>query len=175
MKHPVIISAPLWLLLLWTGFSVYASVEQLSQPPASWRVGSGKLTWLGLTVYQATLYAPQGEYRADLPHAIRIDYRFSFDRRQLAHSSLQEIEKLFGRRQDGEQVVQRLASVFCDVAKGDHILGIHYPGRWAEFHCNGELLGRIEDAALARAFFAIWLNPRTSEPELRDQLLGYQS
>lgn len=174
MRRQAAIYTSLWLMLWWAGFSANANVDGLSQPPESWQVGSGKLTWLGMTVYQATLFAPQGNYQADRPHAIRIEYRFSFNRRQLARRSLEEMEKISGTRQD-EQVVQRLEAVFCDVTKGDQILGVHYPGHWAEFHCNGELRGRIEDADLARAFFAIWLNPRTSEPELRKQLLGDES
>jgi len=30
----------------------------------------------------------------------------------------------------------------------------------------------VKELQLARAFFAIWLDPRTSNPELRQQLLG---
>ena len=175
MSPPTAISRSIGVLLLCVAFSANASVDQLSQPPESWRVGSGKLTWLGMQVYRATLYAPQGEYRADRPHAIKIVYRFSFSRRQLAERSLLEIENIFGEQPRRQQIVERFQALFCDVSKGDQILGVHSPGQWAEFHCNGRLLGRIEDADLARAFFAIWLNPRTSEPALRNQLLGYQS
>ena len=174
MRRSTAIATILCVFQLWIGPATLANVKPLSQTPDTWRVGSGRLTWLGMTVYEATLYAPQGEYREDLPHAIRIDYRFSFDRRQLAESSLQEIERIFGTRQDGEQIVARLESLFCNVTRGDRILGIHYPGQGAEFHCNGKPQGQIEDAELAAAFFAIWLNPHTSEPELREQLLGFQ-
>jgi hypothetical protein len=34
------------------------------------------------------------------------------------------------------------------------------------------LLGTIDDPVFARAFFAIWLDPRTREPQLRNRLLG---
>lgn len=174
MRRSTIVAFLLCLLLQCMSTSSFANVEQLSRTPESWRVGSGRLTWLGMTVYRASLYAPQGEFRADHPYAIRIDYRFSFDRRQLAQRSLEEIERLFGARQDGQQVVERLESLFCDVSKGDRIIGIHYPGEGAEFYCNDKLQGHTEDAELAAAFFAIWLNPRTSETQLRKQLLGYQ-
>jgi hypothetical protein len=40
------------------------------------------------------------------------------------------------------------------------------------FFRNGTPIGDIDDREFARAFFAIWLDPRTSEPELRKQLLG---
>ena len=41
----------------------------------------------------------------------------------------------------------------------------------AVFLFNGQALGEIAEAAFARQFFAIWLDPRTSAPELREALL----
>ena len=175
MKLPALIISTLWLLLTFTDAGAKAGLALSSELHEHWQVGSGRLTWLGMTVYQATLFAPQGEYRDDAVHAIRIDYRFSFDRRQLALRSLQEMERIFGQRNDREQVVKQLESVFCDVTKGDRILGIHRPGHGAEFLCNGELQGRITDPDLARELFALWLDPRTSEPALRNRLLGQEA
>ncbi|MCP2020685.1 UNVERIFIED_ORG: hypothetical protein J2Y84_003658 [Pseudomonas reinekei] len=34
------------------------------------------------------------------------------------------------------------------------------------------MLRDVKDLQFAQAFFAIWLDPRTSNPELRQQLLG---
>ena len=41
----------------------------------------------------------------------------------------------------------------------------------ARFVFNGRPLGEIADADFARRFFGIWLDPRTSAPELRAALL----
>jgi hypothetical protein len=41
----------------------------------------------------------------------------------------------------------------------------------ARFFFNEQPIGEIDDPAFARAFFAIWLDPRTSEPSLRSALL----
>jgi len=41
-------------------------------------VGSGQLTWLGMKVYDAGLYSPDGACQPDLPHTIQINYQFSF-------------------------------------------------------------------------------------------------
>jgi hypothetical protein len=57
-------------------------------------------------------------------------------------------------------------------ASGEVIHGLHLPQRGAEFYHQGRLTGRIEDVEFARAFFAIWLDPRTREPGLRASLLG---
>jgi len=43
------------------------------------------------------------------------------------------------------------------------------PALWLAY---GTPIGTIEDPEFARASFAIWFDPRTSEPVLRRQLLG---
>ena len=63
-----------------------------------------------------------------------------------------------------------MARIFPDVRPGDHVLGLQLP-EGAHFFLNDRPLGAIDDPAFARAFFAIWLDARTSAPELRAALL----
>ena len=135
-------------------------------------MGSGELTWFGLSIYEATLYAPSGSYDPGEGYALRIDYKRTFSRSQLAETSLKEIEKIFGDKPDDEKIINRFEEVFCDVSNGDYIIGLHNPGQGAEFFCGDRSLGRLENTELAAAFFAIWLNPATNAPKLRRQLLG---
>jgi hypothetical protein len=65
-----------------------------------------------------------------------------------------------------------MRALFPDVAAGDTLTGVHLPERGARFFHNGRLLGEIRDPQFSRAFFAIWLDPRTREPSLRAALLG---
>ena len=160
------------VVLLVASLQAFAGSALLSQLTASGEVGSGRLTWWGITVYDATLYAPGGEYRPDQAFALRISYRLGFRSEDLARRSLEEIERIHGQQPDPDSLVQRLARVFPDVDSGDDIVGLHLPGKGAEFYHNGSLYGRIDDVALAQAFFSIWLDPRTSEPGLRAHLLG---
>ena len=79
------------------------------------------------------------------------------------------------RRFGGEEAVlaawhERMARIFPDVQDGDHILGV-YTSDGARFSHNGRDLGGVDDARFARDFFGIWLDPRTSAPELRAALL----
>jgi len=165
-----------WVMLLLATLSPgsFASIANPIERGQFSVVGTGQLTWWGMTVYDATLYAPEGSYRPDHPHAIKITYQFEFSREQLARTSLEEIERLVGRRLERAAVLEALKGVFRDVAKGEHIMGIHYPGQGAEFYSDDVLLGRIEDTALAAAFFSIWLDPATRQPDLRAQMLGYR-
>jgi hypothetical protein len=135
-------------------------------------VGSGNLTFWGAKIYRATLYAPDGDYRVELPHALEIVYRYAFSKQQLAKTSLKEIERIHGPVEDKATVISKFESVFTDVAGGDTLIGIHRPGEGARFYSHDSYLGEIADAELAAAFFDIWLNPETRKPELRSQLLG---
>ena len=49
---------------------------------------------------------------------------------------------------------------------------MNLPGVGARFFVNGALRGEPKDADFARLFFGIWLSPRSSEPALREALLG---
>ena len=169
--NKLLISGALSFVLAFPLLSTGASAS--SPVPAGFAtVGSGELTWFGLSIYEATLYAPAGSFDPGDGYALRIDYKRTFSRSQLAKTSLKEMEKIFGDKADDEKIISRLEEVFCDVRKGDYIIGLHNPGQGAEFFCGDHAQGRLENKELAAAFFAIWLNPATSAPKLRRQLLG---
>ncbi|MES9971840.1 MAG: chalcone isomerase family protein [Candidatus Thiodiazotropha sp.] len=163
----------LLLMLCLVTLSVNARVNPLTHYPSFQAVGSGVLTWWGIGIYQATLYAPQGEYGPDQPHALEIVYRKNISRKQLAKTSIKEIEKIRGRPlPDRDGVLGRFEAVFRDVSPGDTLLGIHLPGEGARFYTSTDYLGLIDDPDLAAAFFDIWLSPATTKPKLRAALLG---
>ncbi|MBK7415203.1 MAG: hypothetical protein IPJ38_08955 [Dechloromonas sp.] len=60
--------------------------------------------------------------------------------------------------------------IFPDVKPEDRIVGVHL-AEGARFFHNDRFIGGVDDPAFARAFFAIWLDARTSAPELRSLLL----
>jgi hypothetical protein len=52
------------------------------------------------------------------------------------------------------------------------LAGVYRPGRGVDYYSEDRALGSISDPEFARAFFSIWLDPRTREPSLRERLLG---
>ncbi|MBW9266697.1 MAG: chalcone isomerase family protein [Candidatus Thiodiazotropha sp. (ex. Lucinisca nassula)] len=168
---PKVVGPLLLLCLIWG--DVNARIIPLADYPSLRSVGSGVLNWWGIRVYKATLYAPQGEYRPNMPHALEIVYRMDISRERLAKTSLKQIEKIRGHAlADRDAVLDKFKTVFCDVSAGDAIVGIHLPGEGARFYCRKDYLGRIDDPELAAAFFDIWLSPATAKPRLRSALLG---
>lgn len=149
---------------------------RLPPPPdaQAWQLqGSGEMRWFGFAIYGAKLWRSGETWRSDAPYALELSYRRNISAEQLVETSIEEIARL------GEKDEQRLrqwrvalAQVFPAVRESDTIVGVHEPGRGARFFHNGRQTGRIDDAALASAFFAIWLDPRTKAPDLRARLLA---
>ena len=133
------------------------------------RWGSGEFRRFGFLVYQACLWASDDPLRP--PLALQLTYQHNIAGAAIAEASVKEIRQL---GLADEATLARwgglLAGLFPDVRTGDAIIGEYRAGS-ASFHFNGRLLGRIEEAAFARAFFAIWLDARTSAPDLRAALL----
>ena len=65
----------------------------------------------------------------------------------------------------------KMTTLFPDVQEGTHITGINLPGVGARFYLDGKVLGEVADPEFARAFFAIWLDPKTTAAKLRAALL----
>ena len=81
-------------------------------------------------------------------------------------------------RVDDEQSarwLKAMTQLFPDVRDGDRLTGVQRPGVSTRFFLNGQFRGELADAEFTRLFFGIWLSPRTSEPRLREQLLGGRS
>lgn len=138
--------------------------------------GEGKLTWFGLRVYDARLYVPaRGLNLADLgaePFALELTYARKLDGKAIAGRSRDEMEKL-GAGSDEQRAawLREMTRIFPDVAAGQTLTGIHLANGATRFYFDGRFIGAIEDAAFGRAFFAIWLDPKTSAPTLRAELL----
>lgn len=141
--------------------------------PGAKKVGAGRMTYLTLPVFDATLYAPGGDYSPGEPLVLTLSYLRNLKGRDIARNSVEQM-----RRQGGHTEASlkgwgtAMAGIFPDVAKGATLTGVLQADGTTGFYQNGKLIGRIEDPDFGRAFFDIWLGPRTSQPALRKQLLG---
>ena len=150
--------------------------EVASELPASRLHGAGRLTWLGLSIYDARLWAGERFSAAQFerePLALELQYARALEGKQVAERSLSEMQR-FGATSEADAArwLAAMTLLFPDVAAGDRITGVHRPGEAARFYFNGKLRGEVREADFARRFFGIWLSPQTSEPKLRLALLG---
>lgn len=149
----------------------------LACPLATWaaspaagfqRWGSGEYRRFGFLVYEASLWAAADPQQP--PLALRLDYRRRIAGRAIAEASVNEMRPFVRDEARLAQWGERMAQLFPDVQDGDHLLGV-WAADGARFYQGERLIGEVRDADFARAFFAIWLDPRTSAPALRAQLL----
>lgn len=139
-------------------------------------LGKGQLRYLGLHVYDIRLWGEPGATVRDpqaATLALELEYARALDGQAIAERSLKEMKGL--ARVDSAQAerwLQQMRQIFPDVKKGDRITGVQHPGEAARFFVNGQPRGEVRDAEFTRLFFGIWLSPRTSQPKLREALLG---
>lgn len=144
--------------------------------PGARVLGQAKLRFWGLEVYDARLWVRPGfepDHFDRHPFALELVYLRSLVGERIAQRSLDEMRALPGFDPvRGPAWLARMKALFPDVAKGDRLTGLHRPGMGATFRLNGRHLGDVDDAAFSALFFGIWLSAATSEPRMRQGLLG---
>jgi hypothetical protein len=129
----------------------------------------------GFEVYDARLWTPvgfrHGQY-TQFSFALELLYLRRLEGVAIASRSIDEMRRV-GSFSDAQAQswLGAMRELFPNVAAGERITGINLPGVGAEFWVNGQRVGVVKDPAFARLFFGIWLDERTSEPKMRDQLL----
>lgn len=132
-------------------------------------LGQGRMTYWGFTLYDAKLYTskePKGGIALD------IQYLRQFEAKDLAKQTLEELKKLGISDTQRAEWADPLAKAFKTVQVGDSITAIKKPQGSTQFFYNGQYISEIPGESFAKAFFGIWLHPKTSAPQLRKVLLG---
>jgi hypothetical protein len=137
--------------------------------------GEGRLTWLGFHVYDAHLFAP-ARFNLDdplgQPFVLELTYARKLEGKSIAAASRDEMQRMgLGTAEQQARWLARMETLFPDVDKGRRIAGVNQPGAGARFYVDGVFAGSVEEPEFSRAFFAIWLDPRTRAPRLRESLL----
>ena len=136
-------------------------------------VGKARFKVLFWSVFDAELYAEDGEFSQDKPFALSLSYLREIKGSEIVAKSLSEIKS-----QDsftGEKLAtwkSELDSIIPDVDTSTTITGVQNNNFHTLLYENGTLIGEIKDPEFTRAFFNIWLGEKTSEPKLRSRLLG---
>ena len=139
-------------------------------------MGYGTLRWFGLRVYDGQLWSntePENfNYKRD-PAWLELKYARDFDGSDIAERSIDEMEEIgAGTEVQRQGWLVKLTEIFPDVKKGHTLSALYQPGKGMQFFRNGLPLAKINDAELAEAFMGIWLDPKTSAPEMRRELIG---
>lgn len=138
-------------------------------------MGQGELRFFGLKLYEARLFAPPNTPLSQLlegPLGLELHYSRRFEGTDIARRSIEEMEGL-GLIDRGlrDRRLAELRALFPTVDRDDRLLGLYRPQATSPFFFNGRPIGEIPDPRFAQSFFRIWLDPKTSEPRLREALI----
>ena len=155
--------------------SAYLSIPEFVQThiPTARMVGQSRLKMYFFKIYDATLYAPNGQFDQTQPFALSLGYLRDFDGADIAQRSIDEMRDLGYR--DTAQLAQWLIQMelsFPNIIAGDVLTGVVAEQPPPRFSFHGKPTHTVADPEFTQAFFAIWLDSKTSQPKMRIQLLG---
>jgi hypothetical protein len=132
--------------------------------------GQGRMTFWGFDVYDARLYV--GDQRGQTGFALDLNYLRSLKGSDITKRTIEEMQRLGVSEANRSAWGKKLDGIFPDVVSGSSLTAIHVPGRGTVFLHNGKPVGEIAGDDFTRAFFSIWLDPKTAAPKLRTALIG---
>jgi hypothetical protein len=140
------------------------------------KVGGGELKWLGLRIYDASLWTSTGRYSGlggrDTV-ALSLWYQRAFKRDELLGITETAWRKLGQPHAPQRELwLAELRRAWSDVAPGQNVTTVVVPGGPTRFYDQRGRFAQVDDPAFGPAFLAIWLDPRSVVRDLRRQLLG---
>ena len=136
-------------------------------------IGESRLKVLFWNIYDAKLYAPEGEFSNQGAYALSLTYLRDFEGESIASRSIDEMrDQGFKDEVKLAEWFELMKSIFPDVKENQNITGVRSQDGQSHFYMDGEKLGTINDVEFSNMFFGIWLNEETSQPKMRNQLLG---
>ena len=145
-------------------------MELVAEPQGARRRRTHVLRHLGL---RRLLLEPDRGWSQDGPFALDLHYHRALDGAKIAERSVSEIAKLgYGTTEQRARWGREMSRMFPDVRRGDRLTGVNLPGGVVRYFYNGKSIGDIADPGFARAFFGIWLDPKSSQLDFRQLLLG---
>lgn len=143
------------------------------QVPNAIENGHGRYKYMMMDIYDAKLYTPDDGGDTLQPMALSLNYHLALSGKKIAMRSIQEIRSQgFTDEARLSAWQEAMISIFPDVRDGTVLTGIVTVSGEALFYKDDILLGKIDDKEFAPHFFGIWLDERTSAPDLRATLLG---
>ena len=132
--------------------------------------GSGRLTWWGLHIYDASLYRVGSLSSSEF--ALDMRYQKSFSGKSIANRSAEEMKRTGVPDDQAALWGKELASFLPNVESGQTLTALYSPKQGTIFYHDGKQIAQIPGSEFSKAFFGIWLDSKTSAPKLRTELLG---
>ncbi|WP_261904859.1 chalcone isomerase family protein [Vibrio fortis] len=130
--------------------------------------GEGEMTYLFWTLYNAELYTTPTRTE----QALKIEYYRDIESKDLVDATQDQWEKLGYSDSKIKSWIAPLYDMWPNVKQGSTLTIRVSENQQSQFYFDEQPIGTITDTQFGPAFLSIWLSENTSEPELRQQLLG---
>ena len=138
-------------------------------------IGQGTLKVLFFEVYDVRLLADSKAFSWKNKFQLEFEYKREVNKQSVIESSVKEIRRQSNvLDKDINQWQEYLEQSIHPVQEGSQATVSWNPSGQITFHYQSSEPTTIEDENFARAFLNIWLGEETSQPKLRNQLLGEQ-
>ena len=158
--------------------------ERLQEIPKNFKkVGSARFSFLVWDVYDSRLFTLSGKYSTTIepyttkinnPILFEITYLRDITNNDLINNTVEQWEHLSITKNTYQAYIPQLEALWPNIKTGD-ILSLLIDNERSHFYYNNKLLGDIANSgevSFGELFLNIWLSPQTSQPELRQKLLG---
>ena len=164
----------LTLILAVKGVSVQAALLEDYVPNAK-LVGEAQFKVVFFKIYDASLFASDGEFSRSKPFALRIKYLVDADKERIINQSIDEMERQKAARPDRLAEWKTLMEEnFTDIKENDLAFMVQNSDRTLTLWMNDEEPVTIFDKGFVRAFLNIWVGRKARDKEFQRQLFGLE-
>ena len=165
MNNKILATALMAVQLFFSSPAIASNNQQL--------VGKVTYKYYLFSVYEARLFAPNKNYTGQAPYSLELEYFREISSEDLEARTIEGIEdqKIYSKAQIKSWQTQ-LKGLFPTVKDGDTISAKRVADDKVQIILNGKQIGQLDGKDLCEAFMGIWLNPKSSNPDFTQALLG---
>jgi hypothetical protein len=137
-------------------------------------LGQARFSVLFWDIYDSKLLTSDGEkpFSNVCQYSLfEIHYLRDISKKELLDNTVAQWRHLAIKEAEYKAFVPVLADIWPDLKAGDRLSMLNQVGM-TDFYLNSKKIGEIKSLDFAKTFLRIWLDENTSEPKLREQLLG---
>ena len=162
----------LLFIFLFSTLSLSFSVNAV-QPKQLQKVGDGIMSWMFIDIYYAKFATKSGDYKPEVyPQSLTITYLKNITKKRLIKATKEQWRLQGFDNNKIKRWLQAIEKIWPDIKSGESLTFYVDENKKGTFYHNQTLLGEINSNSFSPAFLAIWLSDKTSQPKLRQQLLG---
>ena len=148
--------------------------QVLSKAPEMHPFGKGRHSWLGIRMYDATLWIVGPQWSAAETHALDLEPSRVVPADTLVKNAIKEMRNLkVGDESKLKTWQTEMKKVIPNVRPGDQIVIFCSDTNRTLVYLNDSSTGEVDDQSFCSAVMSVWLHPQTKHQAMRKSLLGH--